>query len=104
MRYFSSIDEETLALVLDGINFVILLGVGVFSDRDGDDISTGATCSSEIFLGVDEDVRDILVFTEQGQVEDDLKRSSISSNYDDFSQTSIQSLCCFVSTFLHLCF
>jgi len=61
----SSVDEETLALVFNSVNLVVLLGVRILNNCNSNDISAGTASLAEFFLGAHKYVRNVLVFAEK---------------------------------------
>ena len=68
------------------------LRVFVDNHRARNDWAGDAACSAECRLGSDKHVRDVLVFAEQGQVEQDFKRLGIGCQDDEFRLAAVQSL------------
>lgn len=102
-------DEESFALSDDSLDLVVDLWELVFNYWNSDDVSGGSTGSSQSLLGGDKYVWDVLhiiekylLFAENGEVEDDFEWVSISSNNDEFSDTSIEGLGGFIGTFFDL--
>ena len=69
-------------------------------DSDGDDVSRHTASSAEIGLLSDINIWDVLILAEEWQVEDDLEWLGVSSEYDEISASSVQSLCGFIGTLL----
>ena len=69
-------------------------------DSDGDDVSRHTASSAEIGLLSDINIWDVLILTEEWQVEDDLEWLGVSSEHNKIGASSVQSLSGFVSTLL----
>ena len=69
-------------------------------DSDRDDVARDAASSSEIGLLANIDIGDVFVLAKQRQVEDDLERLGISSQDDQVSDTTVQTLGSLVGTLL----
>lgn len=96
------LDQQSLDLVLDTINLVLDGGGVVGGDRSSDDWSGNTTCSTQSGLGRNENVWNVLVLTQQWQVQQDLNRLSVGSHDDELRNTSVQGLGSLVSTLLQL--
>lgn len=86
------LDSENLSVQLPGL---------VCRDASRDNRSTDTTGSTKRSLGGHEDVRNVLVFTEKRQVEDNFDRFDIGRHDDEFANSSIECLCRFVGTACH---
>lgn len=89
---FIYLDEELLDLILEAIDLRVKLRTlggkdGAGNNRPGD---TAGTAKSD--LGGDKDVRDILVFAEEGEVEEDLKRLGVSGHDDELADATVEGL------------
>ena len=71
-------------------------------DRAGDNRSRDTASTTKSHLGLDEDVGNILILAQQGKVEDNLERFSISGENDEISGTSVQSLGGFIGSLAKL--
>ena len=67
-------------------------------DRRGDDGSGHTASTAQSRLGGDKDVWDVLVLTEERQVEDDLDGLDIGGHDDELADTSVEGLSGLVST------
>lgn len=81
----------------------------ILEDRHRDHVSCGSAGSTQGFLGLDEDVWDILngvggylFLAKDGEMKHDLKRVGIGSDDDEFSDASIECLCGLVGSLLDL--
>ncbi len=78
------------------------MGSIVGGDTGSDDRAGNTTGSSEGNLGGDEHIGNVLIFTEQGQVKEDLEGLGIGSHDDKLRDTSVQSLGGLIGSFLQL--
>lgn len=73
-----NLDEELLNLSLDAKNLRLKIRGFVGGDRGGDNGTRNTTSTTKSSLGRNEDVRDVLIFTEKRQVKENFKRLGIS--------------------------
>ena len=83
---------------LDSLNLGVQLSGLVGCDGSGDDGSGDTASSSEGSLAGDEDVRDVLVLAQEGQVKDNLDRLDVGGHDDELADTSVKGLGGLVST------
>lgn len=100
--YRNSLDQQGLDLVLTGVDLVLQSRTLVGGDRSSNDWSGDTTSSTQSGLGWNKDVRNVLVLTQQRQVQQDLDWLSVSSHDDELGDTSVQGLGGLVSTLLQL--
>ena len=96
------LDEEVLNLNLELVNVVLELTALVGGNRARDDGPGDAACASERNLGRDEDVRDVLVLAEEGEVEEDLEGLGVSGHDDHLGDAAVEGLGGLVSALLEL--
>lgn len=97
---FSSLDHESLDLVLQCSDLAHQVRSFVGGDRCGNDSSADTTGTAQSGLAWDVDVGSVLVFAEEGQVEEDSQRSSVSGEDDDLGDSTVESLGCLVGTYV----
>ena len=85
-------EQQLLHLVLELLHGVGDRAVVLGEDGDRDDVAGDTASSSEVRLLRDIDVRHVLVFAQERQVEDDLQGLSVGSEDDQVSDTSVESL------------
>lgn len=78
------------------------LGSFVGGHGDGDDRAADTAGTAKSGLGGDKDVRDVLVFAQQGQVEQDFEGFGVGSHDDEFRDTAVEGLGGFVGTLAEL--
>lgn len=77
---------------LDGIDLRPQFPSFVGSDGSGDNRSRNSTSTSESGFRGNENVRNVLVFTEEGQVKENFNGFGIGSHDDEFTDTSVEGL------------
>ena len=92
-----SLDEETLDCLLEALDLCLELASFVGGDRGRDDRARDATGTAESSLGRDKDIGNVLVLSEEGQVEQDLDGLGISSHDNELADSTIERLCGCVS-------
>lgn len=75
---FSFLDHELFDLVLDRKDLGLQVGCLVGGDRSRDDSAGDTAGTAESGLGGNKDVRDVLVFAQQGKVKQNFQRFGIS--------------------------
>jgi len=99
-------DEQSFGFILQFSNKSFdsfILGVSLISvngNRASNNISGGTSRFTNVDLRGDKNVRNVLIFTQQGKVEDDFKGFSISGDDDEFRDTSVEGLGGFIGTLL----
>lgn len=73
-----NLDEELLNLSLDAKDLRLKIRGFVGGDRARDDGTRDTTSTTKSSLGGNENVRDVLIFTEKRQVKENLERLGIS--------------------------
>lgn len=96
------LDQQSLDLVLDTEHLVLDGRSIVGGNRCSNDWSGNTTSSTQGSLRWNKNVRNVLVFTQQRQVQQDFDWLSVGSHNDELRDTSVQSLGGFVSTLLEL--
>lgn len=96
------LDQQGLDLVLDGVDLVLDGGGVVGSHRSSNHWSGHSTCSTQSGLGRNEHIRNVLVLTQQWQVQQDLDWLSVGGHDDELRDTSVQGLGGLVGTLLQL--
>ena len=89
-------------MVADGDDLRRELGSVIGQDGARHDGAGHAAGSSEGNLGGDKDVRDVLVFAQQRQMEEDLQGLGVGSHDNQVSDTSVESLGGLVGALLQL--
>jgi len=74
---------------LDRLELALQLSVFTGGNTGCDDGSGDVACSAESSFGFDEDVGHILLFADQGEVEKDLQRLSVSREDNDLCDPAI---------------
>lgn len=99
------LDGNSLDLALDSLNGTRELTGLVGVDRRSDDGAADTASSAEVQLGRHVDIVHVLVFGEEGEVEEDRKRFRISSQDCDFANAAVEGLgdCCLVSVIALQC-
>ena len=107
----SLLEQQLLNLLLDGLNLRLDLGTFILGHAEmgglnifhsstdifrsipgGDDRSADPAGPPQRLLGPDEHVGDVLVLTEEGDVEQDLQRLRVSRHHHKLRLSSVQSL------------
>lgn len=78
---------------LDGINLALDLPGLTADDGASNDGPRDTASASDGRLGGEEDVRDVLVLAEEGQVEEDLDGLSVGRHDDQLGDTAVERLC-----------
>lgn len=86
------LDEQSLDRVLDTLDLTLQLPGLVGSNTSSNDWPANATSSSEGRLRRNENIRHILVFTEQRQVKNNLNGLSVCCHDDELANTSVERL------------
>ena len=86
------LDEEALDGVLEVIDLGLELAALVRGNGGSNDRARDTTGATKGDLGGDEDVGDVLVLAEEGQVEDDLDGLGVGSHHDHLSNTTVERL------------
>jgi hypothetical protein len=102
LGYIPSLDHESLDLVLQSSDLVHQIGGFVGSDTGTDNSTRNTTSTTQSSLTWNVNVWDVLVFAEEWKVEKDSERSSVGSEDDDLTDTTVQSLRRLVCTLLEL--
>lgn len=96
------LDQQSLDLVLDGVDLGLDGGSIVGGHRSSDNWSGDTTSSAQSGLGRNKHVWNVLVLAQQRQVQQDLDWLGVSSHDDELRDTSVQSLGGLVGTLLQL--
>lgn len=96
------LDQQRLDLVLDGVDLVLHRRSVVGGDRSGNHWSGNTTGSAQSGLGWHENVWNVLVLTQQGEMQQDLDWLGVGSHDDEFRNTSVQGLGSFIGSFFQL--
>lgn len=88
----SLLDDETLDLVLHFPDLSSQLRCIVGSDAGSDDGAGDTTSASEGRFGWDVDVCYVLVFAEEGEVEEDGEWAGVCGENDNLGDTSVEGL------------
>lgn len=88
----SFLDNETLDLVLHFPDLSSQLRGIVGSDASSDDGAGDTTCASKCGFGWDVDVGYVLVFAEEGEMEEDGEWAGVCGENDDLGNTSVERL------------
>ncbi len=74
----------------------------VGGDGDGDDGTRNTASATQSGFGGDKDVRNVLIFTQKRQVQQDFEGFSVSSHDDKFGNTTVEGLGGFVGSLAKL--
>ena len=96
------LDEKLLDLDLHAVDGALKLRSFVGGDGAGDDWTRNAAGTAEGDLAGNEDVRDVLVLAEEGQMEENFDRFGIGGHDDHLTDTTVQCLGGLVGTLLGL--
>lgn len=96
------LDDETLDLILDVIDLALQLAAIIASNRAGNNRSAHTTSPPKSSLAGDKHIRDILILTEQRQVQDDLEGLGVGGHHDELGDAAIQGLGGLVGTLAEL--
>lgn len=92
------LNEKLLNIGLDGLNLTGKLVAG--EDGECNHVAGDSSGTAECGLAGDKDVRHILVFAEQGKVEQNLDGVGVASDDDEVSNTAVQGLSGLVGSLL----
>lgn len=98
----TSLDQQSLDLVLDTVDLVLQSRTLVGGDGGSDDWSGDTTSSTQSGSGWNKDVWNVLVLTQQWQVQQDLDWLGVCGHDDELGDTSVQGLGGLVGTLLQL--
>jgi len=98
----SSLDHESLDLILKSSDLVHQIGSLVGGDTGTDDSTGNTTSTTQSSLAWNVNVWDVLVFAKEWKVEKNGERGSVGSEDDDLTDTTVQGLCSFVCALLEL--
>ena len=100
--HYLLLDEKLLDLDLHAVDGALKLRSFVGGDGAGDDWTRNAAGTAEGDLAGNEDVRDVLVLAEEGQMEENFDRFGIGGHDDHLTDTTVQCLGRLVGTLLGL--
>jgi len=92
MSFFYENLKCKLKTHLDGIDLRPQFPSFIGSDRSGNDGPRNTTSATESGLGGNENVRNVLVLAEEGQVEENFDGFGIGGHDDEFTDTSVEGL------------
>lgn len=98
----TDLNEKLLDLDLHAVDCALKLRSFVGGDGAGDDWTRNAAGTAEGDLAGNEDVRDVLVLAEEGQMEENLDRFGVGGHDDHLTDTTVQCLGGLVGTLLGL--
>jgi len=96
--HFHLSEKQLLNLLLDGGNLRLDLRTLVLGHASSDDRPANPTCSAQSLLGPDEHVGHVLVLAQQGDVEKNLQRLTVSCEDDKLGLTPVEGLSGLVGT------
>ena len=99
---FFILNEQLFNGVLESLYLRFQLRAFVCGDGSCDDRSRDATRASERLLGRHEDVRHVLIFREQREVEEDFERFGVRRHDDELGDSAVERFGGFVRAFLQL--
>mmetsp|Transcript_21667 Transcript_21667/g.39581 ORF Transcript_21667/g.39581 Transcript_21667/m.39581 type:complete len:210 (+) Transcript_21667:171-800(+) len=91
-NFFFNLDQQTLNLGLHGLDLRRQLGVVRLKDGEGNDVAGHLCRAAEGRLGWHKHVRDVLVFAEQREVQQNLDRVGVTSEDDQIGNTAVEGL------------
>ena len=86
------LDEQALDLGLHGLDLVGQLLVIALHDGEGDDVAGDLGGASEGGLAGDEDVGDVLILAQEGEVEEDLDGVGVTGKDDEIGEATVEGL------------
>lgn len=98
----STLDKKLFDFSLDGVDLGLELGAVLLGDRGRDHRSGDSASTSESLLRSDENVRDVLVFAEKWQMEQNLERLGVGGHDNELGDASVERLGSFVGTLSEL--
>ena len=96
------LNEEAFDVTLELVDGVLDGRSIVFEDGESDDVAGDTSGAAKGGLGGDEDVGNVLVFAEEGEVEENLDGVGVAGHDDEFGLTAVEGLGGFVGTLLDL--
>jgi len=90
--HFHLSEKQLLNLLLDGGNLRLDLRTLVLGHASRDDRPANPACSAQSLLGPDEHVGHVLILAQQGDVEENLQRLTVSCEYDKLSLPPVEGL------------
>ena len=91
-------NQQFFDFLFNGDDLRLDLGSLVLGYTSGDDQLANTTGTFKSLLGLDKNVRNILVFTQQGNVKKNFQRFGVRCQNNKFSLATVQSFCSFVGT------
>ena len=98
----NDLDQNLLDGILKFLNLGLELRAFLGNDGAGDNRAGDTAGAAEGSLGLDENVGNVFVLAQQGQMQQDFKGLGVGSQDDDFGDTAIEGLGGFVRALLEL--
>lgn len=97
-----SLDHKSLDLVLESTDLAHKVGSLVSGDGSSNNSAANTTSTAQSHLGRNVNVRDVLVFAEKRDVEQDGERGGVGGQDDNLGDTTVEGLGCLVGALLQL--
>ena len=90
--------KQALNLILHSLNLTLQLTTLISSNTAANDRPRNTASTTQGNLRWNKHIRNILVFTKEGQMQQNFKRHSVSSHYDQLADSAVQCLCRLICT------